>query len=198
MEERAKPAGAPGLRLFEEKDLPFLYEIYSWYDTNTPWNLDWIPESPQAFASRIQTIAQDFPVYIALDGQGTLIGYGYAHKAMEKQAYEHVAELTVYFRQGPHYGLATAMLEKLEEDLKRQHIRWMISCITEANTASTAFHDRHGFTLLGRLPRAGYKNQIWYDVVWYGKELDSDVTRADGMSVPRWCSFPDLKDKTEN
>lgn len=91
------------------------------------------------------------------------------------------------------------MLQRLEEDLQKQNIRWMISCITQANRASVAFHERHGFSFLGRLPHAGYKNHCWYDVVWYGKDLEPEapagLCRED---IPRWRSFGELRQEKED
>lgn len=197
MEQKHNPHKA-FIRLMQKQDQPLMHTIYSWYVENTPWNLDWTPESQEDFSRRIEKIEKDWPVYCAMDGQGNIMGYGYAHQVLEKQAYEHVAELTMYFREGPHFGLPAEMLQKLEEDLKKQNIRWMISCITQANRASVAFHDRHGFSFLGRLPHAGYKNHCWYDVVWYGKDLQPEapagLCRED---IPRWRSFGELRQEEE-
>lgn len=170
------------LRWMQPEDLPAMHSIYSWYVNHSAWNLDWQPQSLETFSSFLMALSHDWPVLTALDPEGEIIGYGYAHPALEKKSYQTVAELTIYFVQGPHYGLADRMLDRLKAIAFRQNIHWLISCITQGNASSIALNQRHGFVLLGTLPQAGCKQGEWHDVVWYGLQIRRP--EADKTSCP--------------
>ena len=53
-------------------------------------------------------------------------------------------------------------------------MRWIISCITDSNEESIAFHKKHGFTMYGALPSCGMKFDVWHGVVWLCKNLSED------------------------
>ena len=64
------------------------------------------------------------------------------------------------------------MLNQLETDCRKLNMRWIISCITDSNEESIAFHKKHGFTMYGALPSCGMKFDVWHGVVWLCKRLD--------------------------
>ena len=69
------------------------------------------------------------------------------------------------------------MLDQLEADCRKLNMRWIISCITDSNEESIAFHKKHGFTMYGALPSCGMKFDAWHGVVWLCKRLD-EVKKA--------------------
>lgn len=153
-------------------DIPVVYEIYCWYVYNSDAIFDLEPEPIYHFESRLLSLMHTCPVLVAKH-EGSVIGYAYYHPAFGKQAYEYDVELTIYFRPGPHYGMAAAMYAELEKIARKQNIRWMIACITDTNRESIEFHKKHGFALSGALPDSGLKNGRWLGVVWYTKSLHS-------------------------
>ena len=96
------------------------------------------------------------------------------HPAFSKEAYKYCVELTIYFKEGKHYGLPSKMLDQLETDCRKLNMRWIISCITDSNEESIAFHKKHGFTMYGALPSCGMKFDVWHGVVWLCKNLSED------------------------
>mgnify|MGYP004450633445 CR=1 FL=1 len=158
------------IRFAQDQDWPAVYEIYKYYVENTDFNLDWTPLSFQEFAARQKEIQKDYP-YLVAEVNGEVIGYACAHKAFAKASYQYDADLTIYFRQGRHYGQADAIMDRLEEILYRQNIHWLIGCITKCNAKSIAFHRRRGFEFNGELPHAGLKSGKFVSVVWYGKVI---------------------------
>lgn len=51
----------------QPEDLPAMHSIYSWYVNHSAWNLDWQPQSLEAFSSFLLGLCQDWPVLAALD-----------------------------------------------------------------------------------------------------------------------------------
>lgn len=159
------------IRLLQETDLESIYPIYVYYVKNSAAIFDIVPDDFETFKTNMLTISKQYPFYVACKEE-KLIGYGYVHAAFSKEAYKYCVELTIYFEKGKHYGLPDQMLQALEEDCKKQNIRWIISCITDSNEASIAFHQKHHFKMYGALPSCGKKFDLWHGVVWMCKNLN--------------------------
>lgn len=155
----------------QKDDILAIYAIYTDYVLNSSALFDLHPMDFSLFSKKMENLMEKEPFYVAKH-EGKCIGYGYTHPAFEKEAYWACKELTIYMVEGKHYGLAGALLEQIEADLKKQKVRWLISCITASNERSILFHQKHRFTFLGELPDCGEKFNTWHSVVWYGKRLD--------------------------
>ena len=164
------------LRLLQEKDLESIYPIYVHYVKTSVAIFDLVPDSFDVFKEHMMEISKTNPFYVALNDD-VLIGYGYVHPAFSKEAYKYCVELTIYFKEGKHYGLPSKMLDQLEADCRKLNMRWIISCITDSNEESIAFHKKHDFTMHGALPSCGMKFDVWHGVVWLCKRLD-EVKKA--------------------
>lgn len=156
--------------LMDERDFEAIYSIYSYYVLYSVANFDYQPMSREAFK---ESLSHSFGVYVA-KYEGRVIGYGYLHPAFSKDAYKYCAEITIYFEQGQHHGLAAKLMLELEKQARSMNMVWLISCITASNEASIAFHKKHGFELMGALPNCGYKDDSWHSVVWYCKSLKEE------------------------
>ncbi len=179
------------IREFEKQDLDACYEIYRYYVLNSVWNLDLKPDSREAFLKSIQD-NPDFPFLVAVvDDQ--VIGYATAHHYRPKDGYQHAAELTLYFREGPHFGLASQIADALSSVLKRQNVRLEIGCITASNERSVAMNRRRGFEEYGRLKEAAWKNGAYHDVLWMKRSLqEPDFDPAEEL-LPRFIPWSELK-----
>ena len=159
------------LRLLQEKDLESIYPIYVHFVKTSVAIFDLVPDSFDVFKENMMEISKTHPFYVALNDD-VLMGYGYVHPAFSKEAYKYCVELTIYFKEGKHYGLPSKMLDQLEADCRKLNMRWIISCITDSNEESIAFHKKHGFKKYGSLPSCGIKFDAWHGVVWLCKRLD--------------------------
>ena len=102
---------------------------------------------------------------------GEILGYAYAHRHMEREAYQWNAELTVYVRRGREgLGIGTALYGALIPKLREMglvNLYGCWDCPTRAVRPCTAF----GFTRQGLYPRMGFKLGEWHDVAQYGLRL---------------------------
>ena len=130
------------LRLLQEKDLESIYPIYVHYVKKSTAIFDLVPDSFDVFKEHMIEISKTNPFYVALNDDVL------------------------------HYGLPSKMLDQLEADCRKLNMRWIISCITDSNEESIAFHKKHGFTMYGALPSCGMKFDVWHGVVWLCKRLD--------------------------
>ena len=158
------------IRFAHRSDCPALLRIYGQY-MDTAITFEYTLPSQQEFCSRIDTISAEYP-YLVCEEQGSIIGYAYAHRHMERAAYQWNAELSVYLsREYTSKGLGTRIYLALMELLRLQGVKTAYGCVTHPNEKSEALHQKLGFRSIGIYRSAGYKCGKWYDVQWYEKEL---------------------------
>lgn len=152
--------------------LPAIYAIMCYWIKHSNANMSWKPQDYISFCDDQLKIAKNYPYLVALH-EGEVIGYGYAHSFLQRDAYQYDAELTIYFQQGPHYGLVLPLYEKLEEICRAMGFCNLISCTTASNQESLAFQKKVGFISYGLLEKAAYKNGTWHGVEWLYKPIGS-------------------------
>ena len=152
------------------EDCQALLDIYGQY-MDTPVTFEYTLPSREEFARRIRTISRDYPYLVCREGE-RILGYAYAHRHMERAAYQWNAELSVYLdRDARGRGLGRRLYGALMELLRLQGVLTAHALVTSPNPASQALHESMGFGLTAVHRLAGYKNGAWWDVLWYEKEL---------------------------
>lgn len=142
---------------------PYIKETVITFETEVP--------SLTEFAGRIESIRSDYP-YIVCWLDHRIIGYAYAHRQMERAAYQWNAELSVYIQENSHQcGIGKRMYQALMEILKLQNIKNVYGGVTCPNIKSEKLHETLGFKRLGVYRRTGYKGGAWHDVVWFEKAI---------------------------
>ncbi len=158
------------LRFASCNDAGKLLDIYSEY-IDTPITFEYTLPSIEEFRERISNIISFYP-YIVCEKDDEPIGYAYAHRHMERVAYQWNAELSVYIKKNfTSKGLGKILYSALMEILKLQGIRTVYGCVTVPNEKSEALHTGLGFRQIGIYRNAGYKNGEWRDVCWYEKQI---------------------------
>lgn len=158
------------IRMAREEDAERLLEIYGEY-IHTPITFEYDLPSREEFKKRIRDTLKEYP-YLVWEEEGELLGYAYAHRLREREAYRHSAELTIYIAgRAVGTGGGRNLYEALFQKLKEQGIRMVYGCVTRPNERSERLHQSLGFTLTGIFHRVGYKNGQWLDVSWFEKEI---------------------------
>lgn len=152
------------------EDAEALLAVYAEYiDTNITF--EYALPSVEEFAGRIRGILEFYP-YLVAEEEGRILGYAYAHRHMERAAYQWNAELSVYVaKEAVGRGLGTKLYRALLELLERQGVRSAFGCVTSPNPPSERLHLRLGFELVGMYKLAGWKNGQWHSVSWFQKFL---------------------------
>ena len=71
------------------------------------------------------------------------------------------------------HGAGSALYQKLLTALSVLNYQRAYACITYPNPASVAFHKKFGFEQIGLFPKAGYKFEQWYGIVWLERSLQT-------------------------
>ncbi len=158
------------IRFATEADSAAILDIYAQY-IHTPITFETQLPTLPAFTARIRETMASYP-YLVCEQNGNIVGYAYAQRQMERDAYQWNAVLSVYLSAAhTAKGLGKRLYTSLIELLKLQGICTVYGVVTLPNAPSERLHESLGFRLLGTYQKTGYKCGQWLDVAWYEKRI---------------------------
>ena len=158
------------IRKVTEADAQVLLDIYAPY-VATPITFENEIPTVEEFARRIREIAAFYP-YLVCEVEGRIVGYAYAHRQMERAAYQWNAELSVYIDAAfAGQGIGKQLYTRLIELLKQQHVKTLYALITLPNEASIALHRSFG---------------RWHDVMWMDLHIASMEGEPEALEPCRY------------
>ncbi len=159
------------IRIATLGDAPNLLKIYAPYVEHTAITFEYSVPTLEEFTARMQNTLQKYP-YLVAEEDGKLLGYAYASAFKTRAAYDWSVETSIYVKKDTHRrGIGKALYTALEHMLARQHICNLCACIAYPNPESIAFHERFGYRTVAHFHASGYKQGVWYDMIWMEKEL---------------------------
>lgn len=158
------------IRPAREGDAAAFAAIYAPY-TATPLTFEAHAPTVEEFAGRIRAVTEAYP-WLTAQADGRVLGYAYAHRLREREAYDWEAELSVYLsRDCTGQGVGTALYTRLLELLAQQNVATAWACLVPPNPPSEALHRKCGFSPAGRWLSVGWKCGEWHDLLWYRRQL---------------------------
>ena len=113
-----------------------------------------------------------FPVLVAV-GRDRVLGYASYGPFRAFDGYRLTVEHSVYVAEAARRrGVASALVEALEERARKAGLHVMLGGIAADNTASLRLHEKLGFIETARLPEVGLKFGRYLDLVFMQKLLD--------------------------
>ncbi|MEV7214081.1 N-acetyltransferase family protein [Kitasatospora cineracea] len=104
--------------------------------------------------------------YVALDPDGTVLGWTAVGAVSARPAYAGVVEHSVYVHPAHRgQGIAGALLAALVDSTEKAGIWTIQSSVFPENTASLALHARAGFRTIGTRERVARHHGRWRDTV---------------------------------
>lgn len=157
-------------------DLPGIVEIYNVSVTTTAtWS-----ETPQTLDEReawfrTRSDAGD-GVFVAIDEDDDIVvgfaAYG-EFRNPHWTGYRYTVENTVHVRDGwGGAGVGGALMQALIAHATENGKHVMVAAVDGENEGSVTFHERLGFTVVGRMPEVGRKFDRWLDLVLLQRILD--------------------------
>lgn len=158
------------------EDAGELLDIYEYYVLNTAISFEITVPTEDEFRSRIESVMSRYP-YIVIECDGRIEGYAYAHAFIDREAYLHSCETTIYLRPGSRrMGLGRKIYEALEDELRKMGIINLYACIglpdeddEYLTSNSRDFHEHLGYRQVGVFRNCGRKFGRWYSMVWMEK-----------------------------
>ncbi len=184
------------LRTVTTADAQALLDIYAPYVRNTAISFEYEPPTVEEFAARIADVRTKFP-YLAAVEHGNILGYAYAHPYGVRKAYDWSVELSIYLApESRGKGIGRRLYEAMEVLLKAQNVTNLYVLVASVEVEdeylthdSLKFHTAMGYTLVGRLNKAGYKFGRWYDMTTMEKHI-APHSETQAPVVP-WYELPE-------
>lgn len=150
-----------------EADLPVLLEIHN--DAIRTLDAIWI-EHEETLEQRRKWFkerkAAGFPIVLAVEDGGTVLGYGSYGSYRGREGYRGTIEHSVYlFPDARGKGVGKALLVWLIEKARVDGYHAMVAVIDASNTISIVMHEKFGFESTGVLRQLGQKRGKWLDQV---------------------------------
>ncbi len=159
------------IRAATRHDGPSLASIYNPYVTELVTSFEYEPVDGPEMAGRVDRVTARYP-WLVCERGGEILGYAYASRWKERQAYHYCAETTIYLRQGAEgQGIGTELYTELLRALPVHDVKIAIGCIALPNEASVALHEKLGFAKVGHFPAVGFKFDRWIDIGYWRKAL---------------------------
>ena len=167
------------IRLASMDDAEDILAVYAPYVRETAVTFEYDVPDADTFRRRVETIRKEYPYLVAAE-DGKIVGYAYASAFHERAAYRHTAETSIYLARNRRMrGIGTQLYRELEKRLLRQNVFVLYACVTATDRKNDAFltdgsilfHEKMGYTVIGKHHLCGYKFDQWYSVVWMEKVL---------------------------
>ena len=157
------------------EDAERIQEIYSPYVSDTVISFEITVPDKSEMKKRIKKLlANAFPYIVAENETGTVVGYAYADKFGEREAYRYSFTISIYLdMEVQSRGIGQKLYDELEKRMTKMGIVQVLSAITGKNEKSLKFHEKNGFTKIGHFPNVGYKMGEWHDIIWMNKTIIS-------------------------
>jgi len=136
-------------------------------NTTASWAYD--PRTPESMAAWFEAKAKrGFPVNVALDDHGEVLGFATYGAFREHAGYKYTVEHSIYVdARHRGCGVGSALLGDLIAAAGAQDFHVVIGAIDAANPASIALHKKFGFAHCASIQQAGFKFGRWLDVEIY-------------------------------
>ena len=167
--------GSIKIRDVLSEDAERIQEIYSPYVADTTISFEITVPNKLEMKRRIEkALSNEFPYIVAENETGTVVGYAYADKFGEREAYRYSFIVSIYLdMKVQSRGIGQKLYDELEKRMKKMGIVQVLSAITGKNKKSLRFHEKNGFTKIGHFPNVGYKMGEWHDIIWMNKTINS-------------------------
>ena len=101
---------------------------------------------------------------IAMESEGTLVGWGALSPVSDRCVYGGVAEVSVYVSsQAQGKGVGTLLLNELVNISEQNNIWTLQAGVFKENIASIDLHKKCGFRVIGYREKVGQLKGVWYD-----------------------------------
>ena len=117
---------------------------------------------------------QNYPVLVAVDPLGEVLGYASFGDWRAFDGYRHTVENSVYIRPASRgAGIGEALMRALIARARQAGKHAIVAGIEARNRASIRLHEKLGFTQAGFFPEVGVKFGQWLDLVFLQIILDA-------------------------
>ena len=165
---------APTLRLAEPRDAEAIRAIYNLEVRESTVTFDLVPRTLEDQLAWLADHSGGRPAVVAVDDDGTVVGFGSLTPYKERPAYSPTVEDSVYVDRGRRgNGVGRVLLAELIRLAEQYGYHSVVARIVGGHDASIGLHAAHGFELVGVEREVGRKLGRWLGVVVMQKMLST-------------------------
>ena len=187
------------LRLASVEDASALSVLYKPFAEDTAVSFEYVAPDKDEWEEKIREKTQVYPFIIA-EVEGVVAGYAYASPFINRPAYCHSVEVTLYISQNYWgIGIGRKLYTALEALLRLQNVLSANACIAvpdapdeRLNNNSMLFHAKMGYRYVGYFNASGYKFDRFYNMIWMEKLLFEPKA-----PFPDFVPFAKIADRAE-
>ena len=157
------------IRPITKDDIAACLDIYNYEVVNGVATLDLEPRTLPEWQEWYEAHSDEHHPIVVGTVDGFVAGYASLSPYRPKEAYKSTVELSIYIHQEYRgKGVASKLMAHILEHAKEtETLHTVVSVITAGNAASTALHERFGFTYCGLTPQVGFKHGKYQDTETY-------------------------------
>lgn len=154
------------IRRATAEDAEAIRAIYNVEVTGSTVTFDLVPRTLEEQLEWLEQRSGAYAVLVAVDDDGTVLGFASLSPFRERPAYSTTVEDSVYVDRAQRgRGVAKALLTELVATATAHGFHAVIARIVGGHDASIAVHDRVGFEVVGTEREVGRKMGRWLDVI---------------------------------
>ena len=157
------------IRPITQDDIVSCLDIYNYEVVNGVATLDLEPRTLEEWHEWYNAHRDEHHPIIVGTIDDVVVGYASLSPYRLKDAFKSTVELSIYIHQEYRgKGVASKLMPHILEHAKEtETLHTVVSVITAGNAASTALHERFGFTYCGLTPQVGFKHGKYQDTETY-------------------------------
>ena len=103
---------------------------------------------------------------LVAEDRNEVVGWGELKRYSDRAGYQYTAETSVYVHQSERSrGIGSSIQRQLIQRAKQQGDCHLVAKVVASNPDSVAFHQQHGYRIVGTQQRIGQLRNTWFDVV---------------------------------
>jgi L-amino acid N-acyltransferase YncA len=145
--------------------------IYNHYVENSSVTFETEAVSDEYMKDRIEKVSANYP-WLVFEEDEEILGFSYATRWKERQAYSFTAECAVYVdKNNQAKGIGSKLYSELIRECRNVGLHLLIAGIALPNEASIFMHEKLGFSYVGKFTEVGNKFGRWIDVGYWTLKL---------------------------
>ena len=160
------------IRTATNEDAAAIASIYNQGIEDRSATLETDLRTPEERAEWLAARGPRHPVLVAVEGSGSVVGWGSLNLFNARPVYAHVVDFSVYIaREQRGRGIGDALLSALEERARTLGYHKMVLAAFPTNAPGMRLYERHAFQTVGTYHEQGMLDGRWVDVVLMEKLL---------------------------
>ena len=157
------------IRPITKDDIAPCLDIYNYEVVHGVATLDLEPRTLSEWQEWYESHSDEHHPIVVGTVDGIVAGYASLSPYRTKDAFKSTVELSIYIHEDYRgKGVASKLMAYILDHARATNtLHTVVSVITAGNAASTALHERFGFTYCGLTPQVGFKHGKYQDTETY-------------------------------